>query len=318
VRELVPRHPVPAVAAGLLVGFQPMFAFISGAVNNDNGVNALAAIVVFLVVRGLRRGLTWRTGLALGVALVVLPLMKATGYELYPLSFLALVPMLWRHHRRADLIGFAALAGAFLVAYLGWHAISPSFESASAATVTAGSASVGGARDNLPGYLSYLWQIFLPPLPFMTDLQSFPAPYFHIYVERGFGAFGWYAVLFPDWVYQVIRLALLVSGAAGIAALWRNRVWVRRHLVEIAYVALVPVSVIAAVHAAYFTTEQRTVIPEFGRYAFPAMAALAAMAVGSTFALGRRRVVPLATGLVALMLVLNYAAQLLTLTGFYT
>ncbi|MEA2481343.1 MAG: hypothetical protein QOJ07_3265, partial [Thermoleophilaceae bacterium] len=86
VRELVPRHPVPAVAAGLLVGFQPMFAFISGAVNNDNGVNALAAIVVFLVVRGLRRGLTWRTGLALGVALVVLPLMKATGYELYPLS----------------------------------------------------------------------------------------------------------------------------------------------------------------------------------------------------------------------------------------
>ena len=39
VRELLPRWPVAALAAGLLVAFQPMFGFISGAVNDDNGVN---------------------------------------------------------------------------------------------------------------------------------------------------------------------------------------------------------------------------------------------------------------------------------------
>lgn len=65
VREIVPRQPVAAVAAGLLVAFQPMFAFISGSVNNDNGVNATAAIVIYLTVRALRRGLTTRSAAAL-------------------------------------------------------------------------------------------------------------------------------------------------------------------------------------------------------------------------------------------------------------
>ena len=45
VRELLPRQPVAAVAAGLLVAYHPMFGFISGAVNNDNGINAAAALV---------------------------------------------------------------------------------------------------------------------------------------------------------------------------------------------------------------------------------------------------------------------------------
>ena len=47
---------------GLLVAFQPMFGFISGAINNDNGVNAAAAAIAYLLIRGLRRGLTWRLG----------------------------------------------------------------------------------------------------------------------------------------------------------------------------------------------------------------------------------------------------------------
>ena len=73
VREMLPRWPVAALAAGLLVAFQPMFGFISGAVNNDNGVNAAAALSLYLVIRGLRRGLTWRLALALGATLALGP-----------------------------------------------------------------------------------------------------------------------------------------------------------------------------------------------------------------------------------------------------
>ena len=84
VRELMPRQPWAAVAAGLLVAFQPMFGFMGGAINNDNGVNAAAAAIAYLLIRGLRRGLTWRLGLALGAALAIAPLLKGTGYFLYP------------------------------------------------------------------------------------------------------------------------------------------------------------------------------------------------------------------------------------------
>ncbi|MEA2208167.1 MAG: hypothetical protein QOF54_644, partial [Solirubrobacteraceae bacterium] len=57
-RELAPRRPWLAVLAALLVAYQPMFGFISGAVNNDVGVNAVAAALELLLIRLLRRGVT--------------------------------------------------------------------------------------------------------------------------------------------------------------------------------------------------------------------------------------------------------------------
>ena len=63
VAELVPRPRWPAVAAGLFVAFQPMFAFISGVINNDaGGERRSARLALYLAVRALRRGLTTRPG----------------------------------------------------------------------------------------------------------------------------------------------------------------------------------------------------------------------------------------------------------------
>ena len=56
VRELAVHSAWAWVSAGCLVAFQPMFGFISGAVNNDSGVNAGAACLMWLLLRGLRRG----------------------------------------------------------------------------------------------------------------------------------------------------------------------------------------------------------------------------------------------------------------------
>ena len=60
VLELLPGRRGLAVAGGLLIAFQPMFSFIGGAVNNDNGVNLLAALTLYLAIRSLRRGMTWQ------------------------------------------------------------------------------------------------------------------------------------------------------------------------------------------------------------------------------------------------------------------
>lgn len=317
VRELVPRHPVPAVAAGLLVGFHPMFAFMSGSVNNDMGVNAAAAVVTLLMVRGLRRGLTWRSGAALGVIVAVMPVLKGTGYALYPLLAIALAVMMIRRHSRADLRAYAALAATFLATAVAWSVLSSTFDQ-TAVTTPGGTAPGSTATSNPLGYISYLWQIFLPPLPFMTDLQDSAWPFWDIYIVRGWGAFGWYAVTFPRWVYAVILAVTVVVGLLGFRVLRTHRDRFRRDWPALLFVIAVPVVIIAAVEAAYWSPVPRPVNPEFGRYLFPAMPALAALAVGACFALGRRFAGVAAAGLAAAVIVLNYASQFLTLAGFYS
>src|SRR6185436_4342545 len=165
-------------------------------------------------------------------------------------------------------------------------------------------------------YLSYLWQYFLPRLPFMDDafVQRWPA--FDVYVTQGWASFGWVTLAFPRWVYVVVTGAMLAVGGLAVAAVVRERAVARRLGWELAVLALTPICVIAAVEAAYLSLAVRPVLAEQGRYAFPALAALAAIAVGGTFGLGRRWHAPLATGLVVTVIGFGYAARFLALAGF--
>ena len=167
-------------------------------------------------------------------------------------------------------------------------------------------------------YLNYLWQVFLPRLPFMHDvaLQRWPA--FNIYAERGWDAFGWYAIMFPRWVNLVIAAVMLLMGGACFVAVWRERPAARRRALELAVLVLALAGVIGGVAAAYETnTIGRAVVAEQGRYAFTAMVPLAAIAVGGAFAFGRRRAPLVAAGLVAAVAGLAVASYMLALTRFY-
>jgi 4-amino-4-deoxy-L-arabinose transferase-like glycosyltransferase len=319
VRELLPRQPFAAVGAGLLVAFQPMLTFMAGAVNNDTGVNAAAALTLYLTIRGLRRGLTWRLALGLGAALALTPLMKGTGFAIYPAVAVGLAGMAWRHHRRPELRVWVAGAATFAAIRGAWALAAPRFAHPGQGG-GGGIAAAGSVRAaiELPGrYLEYLWQTFLPRLPFMPDL--FPQRWlaFDVYVREGWGAFGWLTVYFPTWVYVAIALTMLACGALAGLVLVRERVAAAPRTLELAVIALVPICVVAAVTAAYFTPGGRFVPAEQGRYLFPAVAALATIAVGGTFGLGRRWHVPLLTALVVATIGLGYAARLLSLASYF-
>jgi hypothetical protein len=322
VRELAPRRPWLAVLAALLVSFEPMYGFISGIVNNDVGVNACAAAVEFLVIRILRRGITIPLGLLTGVALAALPLFKGTGLSLYPVAGLALLMSLWRRHGRRDLAGWAALAigglvaGEILVQAL--NTLQPAASTSGASGVTANAGAVNGALHNLTGFLSYVWQVFLPRLSFMTP--HFPSsiyPAFVIFIERGWGAFGWYDVFFPGWVYWVVFVVILLTFLLAALASRLEWTWVKGHWPEIVALVAMPVAVIVGVEAAYYTPGIRGTPAEFGRYAFPAIGALAVLTVGALHAFGRRFMLSAGVVLVVAIASLSYASQLLTLTAFY-
>jgi 4-amino-4-deoxy-L-arabinose transferase-like glycosyltransferase len=322
VRELLPRQQVAAAAAGLLVAFEPMYGFISGAVNNDNGINAAAALSLYLAIRGLRRGLSVRLALALGVTLAVAPLMKETGYEIYAPAAVALLGMAWRRHRRRDAPAWAALAAAFAAVRVSWSLLQPVFYPALAGRSGAGGIDAAGAVATawqMPGrFLTYLWQVFLPPVAGMPSLFPPGWPFRTIYLVRGWGAFGRYTQSFPGWVYAVILVVIIVVGVLAVSAAIRERVAARARTLELAVIALFPISVFIAVEATFFIPHGgRTNVPEQGRYMFPAIAALAVIVVGGAFGLGRRWHATVATVLVVAMIGLSYASQLVTLSSFY-
>jgi Predicted membrane protein (DUF2142) len=324
-RELAPRRAWLAVVAALLVAYEPMFGFISGIVNNDVGVNAMAALLELLLIRLLRRGITLPWGVLTGAVLLLLPSVKGTGLSLYPIAAIVFAVALWRHHRRTELIAWGGLAlGALLVGELAAHLANPAFAASSGGgggvptAIGSNAGAVSEALHHLPDFLSYLWQMFLPRLPFMTP--HFPPsgyPGYLIFIKRGWGAFGWYDVLFPSWVYVVIlAVSVLVLVLAPVAAR-REWGWLSEHWAEALALSLMPVAVIVGFAAAYYTPGARPAVAEFGRYAFPAIGPIALLVVGALHGFGRERMLIAGVALTVAVIALSYASQLLTLTSFY-
>jgi hypothetical protein len=321
VRELAPGRPWLAVLAALLVAYEPMYAFISGAVNNDVGVNAGAAALELLLLRMARRGVTLPWGLVTGGLLIALPIVKATAFSLYAVAGLALLVAVWRHHRRrADVLGWVGLAlGALVVQELQVH-LAGTFHPLATSSTSAATATgvVGLAREHPLGYLAYLWELFLPRLSFMAPhFEGVGNPAFTIFVKRGWGAFGWYDVLLPHWVFVAIAAAMVAVVLVGAVAIRREWPFVRRNLPELGLLVATPLAVMAGFEAAFYTTGSRNFLPEFGRYEFPAIICLAALVVAALHGFGRRLALRVGVGLLVATIALGYAAQLLTLTSFY-
>jgi hypothetical protein len=247
--------------------------------------------------------------------------------------------MWWRARRAGDGRGwrpFAAVAGGFAVALGAW-AVAAALLDRDLVPLQSGYSLVGGVQfhpilsrseygaervlEHPGAFLSYTWQVFLPKLPFMTDLRPHPftLPGFNVFVERSWGAFGALTFLFPRWVYGAIAAVMGAVGLLGLATLRRERAAVRRRVPEIAVLALAVVGVVIGFEAVYFATAPgRTFVIEQGRYVFPAVAALAALVVGACFGAGRRAAPLVATALVTATIGLGVAAQLLVLASAYT
>jgi hypothetical protein len=300
-------------------------------------------------VRALRRGHSLRLGIAIGLVGGVLPLMKGTGYELFPALVVAIALIAVRglgdpasrlmrglFQRGASAVSsmggavvsvrrmlpsrlIAAAAGvlAFMAVTFAWAQVAPGFNRGGALGGVSPTGVVAGGGQ-LGGHIVYLWETFLPRLPFMAQHWSRPWPFYDIYVKRGFGAFGWYAIFFNEWVYQTIVGVMAVVLAGILAALVRYRRAVLSRWRELLVLALIVLGVFGGVEYVYYSTNPRPDLPEQGRYAFPAIAALAALAVFGTLGFGRRVQTYALSMLVTAMIGLAVASHVLYIAARYT
>ena len=306
--EVFGRNRVLQVAAAAVTGLEPMMTFVSASVNPDSLLYALWALALWLGARILRRGLTLGGGVAFFAVIGLGTLTKATTLVLLPAAFLVLGVGLWRlwhsggGRRAAATTGLAAVASLAVLAG-GWVVVSVVLGRPALFQV--------GTSDNAPLpdsplrlLASYLWQFYLPKLPFQQEFAGFPTlPVYDFWAKGAWGAFGALEVRLPEWLYLLLALVTVAVLVSAAVAFVRAR---RRGSVDMAvaaYFALVALALLGGLHWTEYRLIQVTGGPfNQGRYLLP-LVPLAGVAAAAALTLvpSRLRTAALTTGVGALL-----------------
>jgi hypothetical protein len=242
------RDRLLALAAAGVAALAPTVTFVTASVTPDAALFAAWTLALWLGVRILRRGLTAASAAAflgvVGAAMVV----KATSYALLPGALFVLAVGL--HRRRPlplkRLLAIAGAAGAALAATAGtWFAIAHSLSRPAAAQVSAASTTAG---TNLRELFSYVWQYYLPRLPFQDDFptNAHTLPAYDVWFKGVWAMFGWNEVTLRNRYYLLLLGITVVVVVAAASELWRVRRQADRAVG--AFLALVALTLLAGLH----------------------------------------------------------------------
>ncbi|MEA2373821.1 MAG: hypothetical protein QOD53_284 [Thermoleophilaceae bacterium] len=317
--EVFGRNRPLQLAAAAVAGLQPMVTFISSGVNPDSMLIAFWALALWLGVRLVRRGLTVRGGVALGLVVGLAVTEKATSWALVPAALLAVAVAARRLRARGSArvatavavtaLAFAVPAGAWVTTAAVLHRSVVNHEYDRNGRKVPSPTSLRTVRE----FSSYVWQFYLPRLPF-------EAPFFgqgeggqqvsDTWMDSGWAAFGWLEVRFPPWVYRVLETLSLLAIAGGLAALVRAAVRRRVDWPAVGFAALAAVGLLGLLHWAEYTIvvlDREGFLQ--GRYILP-LIPLGGLAVAGGVSLLRRRWQPLAVAVVLAGLVVLQIASL--------
>lgn len=187
--ELTGRDRLLQLAGAACVGLQPMATFISAGVSPDGALFAATSVVLWLGVRVLRHGPTRATVAGLLAATVVAALVKLAGLALVPAVVFVLISAARRSGSRPARATAAATVAVSAIAASGLLATG---RLGRLETVDAG-------PGDIRTFGSYLWQFYLPPLPWQERFSGLgDLPLWHVWHKTSWGAFGWLEVEFPD------------------------------------------------------------------------------------------------------------------------
>jgi hypothetical protein len=219
--ELFARDRLLQLVTAGCVGLQPMVTYMSGAVNPDAAAFATGGLVLWLAVRTLRRGPTRGNVAGLVATVLAAALSKTVLLTLAPVAIAAIVAGRARTTGRLPVRAMAAAAILFTLLAAATLALSGTVRE-----------KLTGPGDPL-GFLSYLWQYYLPRLPFQDPVEGLGTFKAWIWVTGSWGRFGWLEVRFPYPVYAVLVLLALAAFAAAAVAIRRRRVAVERGAVAL-------------------------------------------------------------------------------------
>lgn len=310
-------------ALGCAMALLPMYVFITATVNNDVGMDAAAAALLWLTVRVSKQAtLSPRLAVAVGVAAGAALLMKVTVYAIVLVAgVVVLVKSVQayrasRQHPARHAAAFGAFAASAAVLYLPWLVLlyrstdqiklisiplAPLFRWLTGATTVA-----AGGPDRPP-----LAQFALrfPIGDYLRSQQERGWLYFdNLFIKDVWGMFGWLDVPLAEPVYTAIRVFVAIGGIGVALQCARQARW-RRFSLLLAGIVLVQVFFLFVVidwYGAYANSGQEFGLQ--GRYFFPVLApALYLLLSGWEYLAGENgialRLVPLAMALLLVVAV---------------
>jgi len=241
IRELV-ADDVLALAGAALVGLPPMISQASAICNPDIALAVASTALALAALRIASRGFTWRRMIAVAVLAAATAETKVFGppAALVIAGPLLVLPLLSRRTRHPLLAAWTVVVvgavGVFLLSLEHFGQLS---------------------ATSLRFSPTYLWQFYLPRLPFMSVVfpsgspLSDPVPAWWIWGRTGVGCFGWIsAPLAAEFVVLGIVTAAAATLAATVALVLRRRVVPRERLVLVGSCAVAVVLFVLALHAA--------------------------------------------------------------------
>ena len=240
--EVLGPRRLPQLAGSAIVGLLPMNTFISTSVNPDAMVIALWTFALWLGARVIKRTAQPRDVVCLCAVTTGAILSKGSSYALVPAAAVALL-IGWvrsdRPARRSRALLFALVAAVCVLPVLGWIELARSKGIAPVNAV--GKAAGAPVRAfSVRGFLSYVWQFYLPRLPEMNVQRVTPGlSVYDVWVREGWGVFGWLEVWLPATVYALLAafMSVVAIASAAIVATFRDRL--RWQLIGFFAVALV-------------------------------------------------------------------------------
>ncbi|MCD6555491.1 MAG: glycosyltransferase family 39 protein, partial [Anaerolineae bacterium] len=212
-KELLPHREDVALGAAAITAFNPMFCFISGAVNNDNLAMLLCSLVLWQLIRLVKMQIPnpksqipnlrqvighWSLpGIVLGLAVLT----KESALGLLPLTALAISYVSWRRRSWRTFFAGGIITAGLVILIAGWW-----------------------YWRNQVLYGDWLG---LETFIAILGKRAAPATLRQLWGERvGFmmaywGLFGGVNVPLPGWVYDVLNGVVVVAAAGLIAWLIR-------------------------------------------------------------------------------------------------
>jgi hypothetical protein len=216
--EVFGGRRLPQTVATGVVALLPMNAYMSGVVNTDILLAVVWALFLWLALRMVRLGLTWKRSAWLSLVTVLCVLTHGRGLALVPALPTALL-VAWLVHAKSLRTTLAAVAASALVLVSGllvYRGIASAGENGG--ELFGGEINLGNKQAfSVRQLLSSIWQFYLPKLDSMQARLGPPIGYRQIFVQQYFaGVFSLNEVYFPYWVYDTVQVAVFLL----IATLW--------------------------------------------------------------------------------------------------
>jgi 4-amino-4-deoxy-L-arabinose transferase-like glycosyltransferase len=321
-REALPGVRWAWIVGGLGVAFAPLLAASSGGITPDALLFAVSAALFYALARAFRRGLTPRSALAIGGIVAIGLMTKVNFIGLAPGACLGLVLLSVRQARQVGRLGYSrmlvpglALTVSPVVLYV---LINLAYGHPPFGAVSSEGGIVLGWHS-LPRELSYIWQFYLPRLPWMrNDFGELFVPR-QLWFRDLVGLYGWNDTVLPAWTYS---LALIPAGAIAVLcvrALVIGRAQLRRRAAELAIYVTMCLGLLVLIGASGYVESIR-LATEYAqpRYLVPLIALWGAVLALAARGAGRRWGPVAGALLIVLVMGHNLFSQLQVIARYYS